>query len=44
VSYVEKNDKQYFEDCAPHIQEVIIELFASIIENKQNKEPEEKSK
>jgi len=41
---VEKQNKQYFEDYAPHIQEVIIELIASIIENKRNKQPEEKSK
>jgi len=39
---VDKNDKQFFEDYAPHIQEVIIELFASIIENKQNQKKEKK--
>jgi len=41
VSNVEKQIEQYFEDYAPHIQEVIIELIASIIENMRNKQQEE---
>ncbi|MBW2603677.1 MAG: hypothetical protein JRE28_05095 [Deltaproteobacteria bacterium] len=31
----------YFEDLDAHVQEIIIDLFASIIENKQNQQQEE---
>ncbi|MEA1900377.1 MAG: hypothetical protein U9N47_06385 [Thermodesulfobacteriota bacterium] len=37
----ETGDLCYFEDLDAHIQEIIIDLFASIIENKQNQQQEE---
>lgn len=37
----ETGDLCYFEDIDAHVQEIIIDLFASIIENKQNQQQEE---
>jgi len=34
----ESGDLCYFEDLDAHVQEIIIDLFASIIENKQQEE------
>ena len=36
-----KNDSVYFEKLDPHIQKVIIDLIASIIENKRSQKKEE---
>ena len=38
---MDKNNKKYVEDYDPHIQEVMIELIASIVENMRNKKQEE---
>ncbi|MBC8427024.1 MAG: hypothetical protein H8E00_00050 [Deltaproteobacteria bacterium] len=37
----EAGDLCYFEDIDAHVQEIFIDLFASIIENKQNQKQEE---
>ena len=37
----ETADLCYFEDLDEHIQEIIIDLLASIIEHKQNQQQEE---
>ncbi|NQT68322.1 MAG: hypothetical protein HQ552_01945 [Desulfobacteraceae bacterium] len=34
----EAGDLCYFEDLDAHVQEIFIDLFASIIENKQNQQ------
>lgn len=39
--YVEDNNLQYFEDYDSHIQEVIIDLIVSILENKRNQQQED---
>lgn len=40
---MDKNNNQFFEDYDPHIQEVMIEVIASIVEAMRNKKTEEKS-
>jgi len=36
----ETENLRYFEDIDAHVQEIFIDLFASIIENKQNQQQE----